>query len=215
MIFIYLEQTPEDTFSGNVAHLKHTVLNSSWILIRFGSSCILHQIFMTSADKGKATLWPAYICFVFDMSMDSVSDLDIGWYVCMFKTCTHSCHASASCRMLYEPQHDKTNKVTVHPAKTQISLGIHPVWSESSLSPWRKLGSLAAHWAHSEGSDQTGRMPRLIGVFTGRTVTLLVLSCRGSWWQLKLVYIWHNPRLSSSLGFHHLEIILAFYRLAY
>ena len=33
----------------------------------------------------------------------------------------------------YEPQHDKTNKVTERPAKTQISLGICPVWSESSL----------------------------------------------------------------------------------
>ena len=30
-------------------------------------------------------------------------------------------------------------------AKTQISLGIRPVWSESSLSAWRKPGSLAAH----------------------------------------------------------------------
>ena len=29
-------------------------------------------------------------------------------------------------------------------------------------------------------SDQTGRMPRLIWVFAGLTVTLLVLSCRGS-----------------------------------
>ena len=38
----------------------------------------------------------------------------------------------------------------VRPAKTQISQGIHPVWSESSLSAWRKLGSLATHWAHSE-----------------------------------------------------------------
>ena len=38
----------------------------------------------------------------------------------------------------------------VRPAKTQISLGIHPVWSASSLSAWRKLGSLATHWAHSE-----------------------------------------------------------------
>ena len=28
---------------------------------------------------------------------------------------------------------DKTNKMTVRPAKTQISLGIRPVWSESSL----------------------------------------------------------------------------------
>ena len=65
----------------------------------------------------------------------------------------------------FEPRHDKTNKVTARPAKTQISLGIRPVWSESSLSAWRKLGSLATHWAHREDSDQTGRMPRLIWVF--------------------------------------------------
>ena len=36
-------------------------------------------------------------------------------------------------RSIYEPPHDKTNTMTVHPAKTQISLGISPVWSESSL----------------------------------------------------------------------------------
>ena len=59
--------------------------------------------------------------------------------------------------------------MSVRPAKTQISLGIHAVWSESSLSARRKLGSLATHWAHSEHSDQSGR-----------TATLLVLSCRGS-----------------------------------
>ena len=35
--------------------------------------------------------------------------------------------------------------------------------------------------ADSEDSDQTGRMPRLIWVFAGRTLTLLVLSCRGSY----------------------------------
>ena len=65
----------------------------------------------------------------------------------------------------------------VRPSKTQISLGIRPVWSESSLSAWRKLGSLATHWAHSEDSDQTGWMPRLIWVFAGGTLILLVLSC--------------------------------------
>ena len=27
----------------------------------------------------------------------------------------------------YEPRHDKTNKMSVRPAKTQISLGIRPV----------------------------------------------------------------------------------------
>ena len=50
----------------------------------------------------------------------------------------------------YEPQHDKTNKVTVRPAKTQISLGIHRVWSESWLSAWRNPGSLATKWADAQ-----------------------------------------------------------------
>ena len=39
---------------------------------------------------------------------------------------------------------------------------------------------LSTHWAHSEDADQTGQMPRLIWVFAGRTLTLLVLSCHGS-----------------------------------
>ena len=30
---------------------------------------------------------------------------------------------------------------------------------QSSLSAWRKLWSLATHWAHSEDSDQTAHMP--------------------------------------------------------
>ena len=67
----------------------------------------------------------------------------------------------------YEPPHDKTNKMSVRPAK--ISLGIHPVWSESSLCAWRKIGFLATHWPYSEDSDQTGRVARLIWVFAGRT----------------------------------------------
>ena len=44
-----------------------------------------------------------------------------------------------------EPQHDKTNKMSVRPAKTQVSLGICPVWSETSLPTWRKLRSLVTH----------------------------------------------------------------------
>ena len=51
---------------------------------------------------------------------------------------------------------------------------------QSSLSAWRKLGSLATHWAHNKNSDQTGWMPRQIWVFAGRTVILLVLSWDGS-----------------------------------
>ena len=63
----------------------------------------------------------------------------------------------------------KPTKWHMRPAKTQISLGMRPVWSESSLSAWRRLGALATHRAHSVDSDQTGRMPRLIWVFAGRT----------------------------------------------
>ena len=48
----------------------------------------------------------------------------------------------------------KPTKWHVCPVKTQISLGIRPVWSESSLSTWRKLGPLATHWAHSKGDAQ-------------------------------------------------------------
>ena len=81
---------------------------------------------------------------------------------------------------LLEPPHDKTNKMTMRTAKTQISLGIRPVWSQSSLcAQWVAKNPSFLH-ADSEDSDQTGRMPRLIWVFAGRTLILLVLSCRGS-----------------------------------
>ena len=55
--------------------------------------------------------------------------------------------------------------MSVCPAKTQISLCTHPVWSESSLSAWRNLGSLATQWAHSEDWSDW-----LIWVFAGCTV---------------------------------------------
>ena len=72
--------------------------------------------------------------------------------------------------VLYEPPRDKTNKMACAP-------------SEDSDQPGHKesLGSLATQWVHSEDSDQTGRMPRLIWVFAGRTVILLVLSWGGSY----------------------------------
>ena len=53
-------------------------------------------------------------------------------------------------------------------------------FDQSSLSAWRKLESWTTLWVHSEDSDQTGRMPRVIWVFAGRTVILLVLSWGGS-----------------------------------
>ena len=70
--------------------------------------------------------------------------------------------------------------MSVHPATTQISLGISRVWSESSLcAQWVAKDPRFLH-VDREDSDQNGRMPRLIWVFAGRTLILLVLSCRGS-----------------------------------
>ena len=43
--------------------------------------------------------------------------------------------------VIIEHRHDKTNKMSVHPAMTQISLGTRPVWSESLLSAWVKFVS--------------------------------------------------------------------------
>ena len=85
-----------------------------------------------------------------------------------------------SLNMGFEPRHDKTNRMSVRPAKTQISMDIGPVWSESSLcAQWVAKDPSFLH-AESEDSDQIGRMPRLIWVFAGRTLILVVLSCRGS-----------------------------------
>ena len=105
-----------------------------------------------------------------------------------------------------EPRHDKTNKMSVLPAKTRISLGICPVWSEWSawasaqsdqsdqpghlpslirvislgICPVWSKSSLCTQsvakdpsflHADSEYFDQTGRMPRLIWVFAGCTLS--------------------------------------------
>ena len=67
--------------------------------------------------------------------------------------------------------------MAVRPAKSKISLGICPVWSESLLCAQRVAKDQSPLLADSEDS---GWMPRLIWVFAGRTLILLVLSCHSS-----------------------------------
>ena len=64
--------------------------------------------------------------------------------------------------------------------RRQISLGIRPVWSESSLSAWRKLGSLATHWAHTHFVGFV--MSWLIWYLSGHRI--LMLKCE--WIHMKL-----------------------------
>ena len=62
--------------------------------------------------------------------------------------------------------------------RTWINLGNCPVWSESLLSSWRSIESIATQKVHSKDSDQTGWMPRLSSL--GAQIILLVLLCSGS-----------------------------------
>ena len=60
----------------------------------------------------------------------------------------------------------KLTKWPMRPEKSRITC---PGLLESSLSAWRRLSTLAVLKAHSEDSDQTERMSRLIWVFAERT----------------------------------------------
>ena len=72
------------------------------------------------------------------------------------KTCKMSCHAI------------KPTKWSVHPAKTQISLGIRPVWSIFTVYSVGGWGPKVSSCGQRR-LDQTGQMPRLIWVFAGCT----------------------------------------------
>ena len=84
---------------------------------------------------------------------------------------------------------------TMRPVKTQISLGIHPVWSASSLSTWWNLGSSAILRAHSEGSDQTGCTS--FCWFCHAVAHIMILSIRTdrtgqTEWQLRVYTVCHS-----------------------
>ena len=74
--------------------------------------------------------------------------------------------------------------MAVRPAKTQISLGIRPVWSESSLCAQWVAKDPSFLRADSEDSDQTGRMPGLIWAFAGRTCHTVGFVVRRLIWSL-------------------------------
>ena len=96
----------------------------------------------------------------------------------------------------------KPTKWPVRPAKTHVSLDIHPVWPESSLSAWRNIGSLAAQWAHSEDSDHTGGCPGW-SVFAGRTGHIV------DFVMLRLIYL--LPSVGSETK-HNLDIFSDYWR---
>ena len=108
--------------------------------------------------------------------IDAQADLNC----CLHSSFCRFCRALAQMTAKRKERHmshlmTRPTKWPLHPAKTQISLCIRPVWSMASLPTWRNFESSATHWAHCEDTDQTGQVPRLIWVFVECTVILLVL----------------------------------------
>ena len=103
-------------------------------------------------------------------------------------------------RILMDCSTSNPTKRLVRRAKTQISLGIRPVWSEFSMSTWRNFLSLATHWVHSEDPDQTCGCPGWPESLLSACVILLGLSCTGSIFRL---YFFAAPCTSSPPHVHN------------
>ena len=97
----------------------------------------------------------------------------------------------------------KPTKWHVRPAKTQISLGIRPVRSESSLSAWRKLGSLT-------------NIPNSKFIhFSGYTITYNYMRCNTISYtssyplnaQRRLWSDWADAQIYLSLGWAHSHFV--------
>ena len=108
----------------------------------------------------------------------------------------------------------KPTKWHVRPAKTQINLGIRPVWSKSSLSTWGKLKSLAIIRAQTKPLMRLGGCPGWSESSLGAKVILLVLSWGGSFYFVSLASTilisafsrrfisWNSPRKRGFLCIH-------------
>ena len=114
----------------------------------------------------------------------------------------------------YVPVHDKTNKMTLAPAKTQISLGIRPVWAESSLSedplgPWLPIERTAKAlirlggcqgWSWSESSLGAHVTCHIVGFVMHRLIRLSVWNAvmlDGKKFKLQISFIVYATILSN------------------
>ena len=68
--------------------------------------------------------------------------------------------------------------------------------SESLLSAWRSLASLAILRVHRDDSDQTGWMPRLIWVFSGHTGLIAGFVMRHLIYEMSSICFWAPRHIS-------------------
>ena len=70
---------------------------------------------------------------------------------------------------VWDPKSRLTNQIMSRLVKQPTKWHVRPVWSEFSLCAQWVTKDLSFLHVHSEDSDKTGRVPRLIWVFAGRT----------------------------------------------
>ena len=140
-----------------------------------------------SASFGRVTLWKIHISHFRIITVRYISSgwcptatlhaiplswltFPDNWFLSLFrwfllKQTENICHYSP-----FKQPHDKTNKMTMCPANTQISLGIRPVWSKSLLcTQWVAKDPSFLH-ADSEDSDQLGLILNIWTERPGHTV---------------------------------------------
>ena len=106
----------------------------------------------------------------------------------------------------------------VRPAKPQISLRIHAVWSEPLLVAWIFNECYATDWTSFWVSKLKRRLHRLVWVYTCQNATLLEITCRfsnykSSWYPIG-TSVQRSRRLLNSLQDYFISLILKAFKLA-
>ena len=101
----------------------------------------------------------------------------------------------------------------VRPAKPQISLRIHTVWSEPLLVAWVFYDCNATNWTPFGVSKLKRGLQRLVRVYTCQNVKLLEISCCGSNVYIAVFHITGNELFFWQTDFHGLfeDISLLFW----
>ena len=99
--------------------------------------------------------------------------------------------------IIIEPAHDKTKTMACAPSEDWDQPGHPPCLIRVFAVRMKKAWSIATYSAHSEDSDQTVRMPRLIWVFAGRTCHFVGFVMR--WLILLLLAVFLGACLTTTL----------------
>ena len=95
--------------------------------------------------------------------------------------CVLCIHLNCLKQSWYNPQHNKTNKMILRPAKTQISLGICPVWSVFTVrsvgSQEPKVSSCGQRRLWSDWADAVAHIPKIFHNVYEKVLLYSTINC--------------------------------------